>query len=92
MKQVRLGVFETNSSSSHALVMGTKEEYNLFNKGELVADINSNRFVKPPTDEEKDSDDYEGGIYDYSDIDWESSEYETEKGDIVVGIAFEYPC
>jgi hypothetical protein len=32
MKQIRSGVFETNSSSSHALVMGTKEEFELFKK------------------------------------------------------------
>ena len=92
MKQVRMGVFETNSSSSHALVMGTKEEFELFQKGELQADINKNRFVKTLTEEEKDSDDYEGGVYDHTDVDWSDAEYTTTSGDVVVGVYFEYPC
>jgi len=92
MKQVRMGVFETNSSSSHALVMGTKEEFELFKKGELSANINSNRFVIPPTEEEIESDDWEGGVYDHTDVDWEDAEYTTEHNDTVVGVYFEYPC
>lgn len=33
--QVRLGVFETNSSSTHSLVVCTKEEYEKWKSGEL---------------------------------------------------------
>lgn len=36
MKQVRLGVFETNSSSTHSLVICTKEEYEKWKSGELL--------------------------------------------------------
>lgn len=93
MKQVRMGVFETNSSSSHALVMGTKEEYALFKKGEMSADINKCRFVNLLTEEEWESDDFEGGIYNWKELDdCTSSEYKTSTGDTVVGVAFEYPC
>ncbi len=38
MKQVRYGIFETNSSSTHSLVICTAEEYNKFKNGELVLD------------------------------------------------------
>jgi hypothetical protein len=92
MKHVRMGVFETNSSSTHALVLGSKEEYDLFCKGELAADIDSSRFVTPATNEEKDSGDWDGYQYMHKDVDWEHTEYTTPKGDIVVGISFEYPC
>lgn len=34
MIQVRNGVFETNSSSSHAIVVCTEQEYNLLKSGE----------------------------------------------------------
>lgn len=36
MIQIRPGVFETNSSSTHSLVMCTGEEYDLLTKGELL--------------------------------------------------------
>lgn len=35
MRQIRYGVFETNSSTEIALVMMTDEEYQAFKKGEL---------------------------------------------------------
>lgn len=37
-KQIRRGVFETNSSSTHSLVMCSKEEYDRWKKGELMFD------------------------------------------------------
>lgn len=33
--QIRIGVFETNSSSTHSLVVCTREEYDKWNSGEL---------------------------------------------------------
>lgn len=35
MRQTRIGTFETNSSSTHTLVIMTKKEYDKFKKGEL---------------------------------------------------------
>lgn len=35
-KQIRIGVFETNSSSTHSLVICSKEQYEKWEKGELV--------------------------------------------------------
>ena len=36
MKQVRQGVFETNSSSVHTITICSDEEYNAWTKGELL--------------------------------------------------------
>lgn len=38
MKQVRRGLFETNSSSVHSLVIVPKEDYKAWENGELVID------------------------------------------------------
>ena len=36
MKQIRVGVFETNSSSTHSLTIVSKEEYEKFKSGDFV--------------------------------------------------------
>lgn len=36
MIQIRQNVFETNSSSTHSLVISTEDEFSRFSKGELV--------------------------------------------------------
>ena len=36
MRQIRIGVFETNSSSTHTLVVCTDEELEKWKKGEMV--------------------------------------------------------
>jgi len=38
MRQVRTGTFETNSSSTHTLVIMSKEDYEKFRNGELFLD------------------------------------------------------
>ena len=35
MRQIRLGIFETNSSSTHSLVIGTPEQIEKWENGEL---------------------------------------------------------
>lgn len=44
IKQIRIGCFETNSSSTHSLVVCTKEEYNKWKSGELLYD---GEFITP---------------------------------------------
>lgn len=56
-RQIRRGVYETNSSSCHALSMCSGEEYEKWKNGELVFDRESYRLI-PAT--EKDEDDPEG--------------------------------
>lgn len=45
MRQIRHGVFETNSSSTHTLTICTKEEYKQFEKGDLVFDRYADQLV-----------------------------------------------
>ena len=45
MKQIRSGVFETNSSSTHSLTMCTQEEFDKWKRGELLFDCYSERFA-----------------------------------------------
>ena len=58
-RQVRQGVFETNSSSTHSLTICTEDEYNKWKKGELLFDYWDEEFVNPAdtslTDDEKES-------------------------------------
>ena len=46
-KQIRYGVFETNSSMTHALTICTEEEYNKWKDGELLYDYYDDEFIKP---------------------------------------------
>lgn len=45
-RQVRRGVFETNSSSTHSLTMCSEEEYNQWKRGELMIDVYNDVLVK----------------------------------------------
>lgn len=45
MRQVRRGVFETNSSSTHSLVICTKAEYELFKHNEMIYDTYKDELV-----------------------------------------------
>ena len=44
-RQVRRGAFETNSSSTHALVICSEEEFNAWERGELLFDEWGDKFV-----------------------------------------------
>ena len=57
MKQVRQGVFETNSSSTHSITICTKEEYERFRAGELMCD-RYGEGMKPTSEVERDEDGY----------------------------------
>lgn len=50
MKQVRRGVFETNSSSTHSITICTLEEFEKFKAGELVWDEWNDKLI-PITNE-----------------------------------------
>lgn len=45
MRQVRYGVFETNSSSTHSLVICTQDEYKQFQKDEVMYDRYEDKLV-----------------------------------------------
>lgn len=58
-RQVRQGVFETNSSSTHSLTICTEDEYNKWKNGELLFDYWDDEFINPNnsflTDDERES-------------------------------------
>jgi hypothetical protein len=43
MKQIRIGVFETNSSSTHSLTIVSAEEYKKFKNGKYVWNCDDNK-------------------------------------------------
>lgn len=57
MKQIRKGVFETNSSSTHSLTICTEDEYEAWKKGEFLLDEWNGKLVKTNTVEENDRED-----------------------------------
>lgn len=54
MRQVRSGVFETNSSSTHSLVICTEEEFEKWKRGEMLLDYYNDRLVDNKLDVELD--------------------------------------
>lgn len=91
MKQVRIGVFETNSSSVHSLSIAPKEKYDLFVKGELLFDTYNNIFVTKKEASIMETDGKYHDIESYEDYNSMSQNYETfsqtyitEKGDEIV--------
>lgn len=46
-RQVRKGVFETNSSSTHSLTICSLEEYERWKNGEILFDTWTDEFVEP---------------------------------------------
>ena len=53
MKTIRVGVFETNSSSTHSLTLVNAEDFEKWKRGELLFDKYKQKLVPPPevTDE-----------------------------------------
>lgn len=91
-RQIRRGVFETNSSSVHSMTMCMKSEYDKWVDGELVFDRWNDELV-PITDEvRKDMDGHHSQYLTYEQFhDWDYLEYEefektfrTLKGEEVV--------
>ena len=82
-RQIRRGVFETNSSSTHSLTMCSEEEFKQWKKGEVLFDEDDGTFVKANDLSNKDKEyaaqDYEDNKDEYS-KDWtELSETAKEK-------------
>lgn len=72
-RQVRRGVFETNSSSVHSITMCTSDEYDKWVNGELLWDYWNDKLIKP---EDRDPDEEDDNYYTYDDF-YEKIEYET---------------
>lgn len=64
--QIRQGIFETNSSSTHSLSIISKEQSDLFDKGELYIDgYNLEIYTKEEVDRQWE--DYQKEYHDYKD-------------------------
>jgi hypothetical protein len=88
MIQIRQGVFETNSSSTHSITICTKKEYEAFENGELMFDeyfgklVNKdakNKYGELPISYKKFQSLGDGGFV---------SRYKTEHGDEVVAFGY----
>ena len=92
-RQIRRGVFETNSSSVHSLTMCTQSDYDRWKNGELIYDYWDGKLI--PTDE-LDNDYDEGRYYtydrfnDYECFNFETYErdFTTDSGETVVGFGY----
>ena len=90
MKQIRIGTFETNSSSTHTMVVCTEEEFKKWVAGELlVCNYDDDLFTPEKVKEFP----YPGDYYDYDNWmeDYERGERHitTKSGDKLV-IAYAY--
>lgn len=85
LRQIRRGVFETNSSSVHSLTIASKEEFDKFKAGELrkvwrggLVDSSSNDFEDGESFE-----DFGGDEYEYFE-----QTYTTEGGETIVAFGY----
>jgi hypothetical protein len=85
--QVRCGVFETNSSSTHSLVICTADEYRRFKCGDLLYDVYNDCLVSVDSVEGDDEYRYRNAA-DVWDMDWVEDTFmrgfETPSGDSIV--------
>jgi hypothetical protein len=86
-RQIRRGVFETNSSSVHSLTITSKEEFERFKSGELRMNWRD-KFVDSTSEdfEDEDTKDYEN--YGGDEYEYFEKEYTTLGGDVVVAFGY----
>jgi hypothetical protein len=69
MKQIRVGVFETNSSSTHSLTIVSEEDYEKWKLGEFLLDTYKDVLVPFPKDyvkvEDEEFEDDDGDLKTY---------------------------
>lgn len=81
MLQIRHGVFETNSSSTHSITMCTQAEFDAWKNGEVFFDYWKDKFVEDNYDE--DCMTYDEYMDDY-DLEIFVDSYTTEHGDEII--------
>lgn len=75
MKQIRHGVFETNSSSVHSLTMCSNDEYNTWKNGEVLYWKEQDKFItKENIIEELKKLTWCNGELCYGDVNWENED------------------
>jgi hypothetical protein len=89
MIQIRQGVFETNSSSTHALAICTREEWDKLQSGEYVVDEWDITKMFDVNDEVVKNDEYEryvtyDELYNHSSCEFFNRHFTTPSGDQMV--------
>lgn len=91
-RQIRRGVFETNSSSVHSLTMCTQSDYDKWENGELIYDYWNDKLIPLDDTENHDDDRYYtyDRFYEYGELDYETFEdtFTTENGETVVAFGY----
>lgn len=87
-RQVRRGVFETNSSSTHSITICSKSEFEAWKRGELLYDMYDENLIDPNSLTDKndigeDYQTYDGWNSDY-DLNIYKREYTTDGGEEIV--------
>lgn len=91
MRQIRRGVFETNSSSVHSITMCMKSDYDKWVNGELYLDFYNDELVsKEVVDKAEYKDDYYSYKRYCDEIEYEEffEQFETPNGDTVVSFGY----
>jgi hypothetical protein len=88
MKQIRYGVFETNSSSTHSITIVSEKEFEQWKKGELVYDNYKDTLIPIPEDFDSNNEDDELRTYeqwkDFEYLEKYEQHYTTKSGDKIV--------
>lgn len=85
-RQIRFGVFETNSSSVHSLTIVSKEDYEKWRNGELIYDRDNDKLIPSQDVDEDEYDSYDyWNFNDYGgDFETSTTSYKTKSGDEIV--------
>lgn len=82
-RQIRIGVFETNSSSTHSLTMCSEEEFKKWTAGEIFFDKYEDKFVE--TKDPNQSDWAYVNYENYGDgLEYFEDRFTTKSGEVVV--------
>lgn len=90
MKQIRHGVFETNSSSTHSLAIMHSDEFELFREGKLIWDRETETFLPSETvkvtDDINDDDIFRYETYEeyQENVEYEITKFTTRAGEKLV--------
>ena len=89
MKQIRMGVFETNSSSVHSLTTVTSDDCRKWGDGELSFDLWEKKLVPIPADDDRylSSEQYYDYVR-YRGLDEFYEEFTTPSGDEIVAFGY----
>lgn len=80
MKQIRINTFETNSSSTHSIVIATAEDYNKWKSGGIYINVWNNELktkeeiYREFENDNKDNLTFEGWLFDTDYTTWEDWE------------------